>query len=133
MIKFNRAIQLIGLYGVLFLIPFIQQAINEYSSAEDDYKRKQTYFIVKHLYYDIKSLTCSQLGQQATTHDCKKGIYQDNQLNFALEQEKEAADRKSEILSIFWYVYMFCAFCAFIGTYVEYRKEYIKETAEQTH
>lgn len=122
--KLHRIFQLIGLYGVLFMIPFLQQQINDYSGEEDKNRWKQTDAIVKHVYYDVKKITCSQLGQSATTHDCKKGVYQDIVLKSALKQEEAAADKKSDSLSSFWIIYYIFAFFAFLGAAIEYRKEY---------
>ncbi|TMP02374.1 hypothetical protein CWC11_18580 [Pseudoalteromonas sp. S3178] len=123
-LKPHRYFQLLGLYGVLFLIPILQQQINDLSGLEDDYKRKQNEAVIQHMYYDVKQLVCKQLGQEATTHDCKKGIYQDMQLSFAIESEKKAAEDKAELLSKYWYIYYFIAIIGLIGNYLEYRKEY---------
>ena len=125
--KLHRIFQLIGLYGVLFMIPLLQQQINDYSGEEDKNRWKQTDAIVKHVYYDVKKITCSQLGQSATTHDCKKGVYQDIVLKSALKQEADAANKKSEFLSSFWIFYYFFAVCASLGATIEYRKEYVND------
>lgn len=123
-LKLHRYFQIFGLYGVLFLIPILQQQISDFSGAEDDFKRKQTQFIVEHIYYDVKRLTCEQLGQQATTHDCKKGIYQDLRLSGAIDNERIVAENKSKLLNIYWLIYYIFAVFGFVGNYIEYRKEY---------
>lgn len=125
-LKTHRYFQLFGLYGVLFLIPILQNQISTLSGLEDDYKRKQTEAVLQHVYYDVKKLTCEILGQQATTHDCKKGIYQDNVLSGAIDAEKKLAESKSDLLSIYWGVYYLFAIFGFIGNYIEYRKENIQ-------
>jgi hypothetical protein len=129
--KLHRIFQLIGLYGVLFMIPFLQQQINDYSGEEEKNRWKQTDAIVKHVYYDVKKITCSQLGQSATTHDCKKGVYQDTLLKLALEQEDAAASKKSDSISSFWIIYYIFAFFAFVGAAIEYRKEYENDKNSQ--
>lgn len=121
----HRFIQLIGLYGVLFLIPILQHQINTYSGAEDDYKTKRIQYVVEHLYYDVKQLVCRQLGQAASSHDCKKGIYQDPRLKSAVGQEQEVANKKKSTLAWYWIVYYVFAVFGFVGTYIEYRKEYV--------
>ncbi|WP_064668594.1 hypothetical protein [Pseudoalteromonas prydzensis] len=127
-LKLHRYFQLFGLYGVLFLIPILQNQINSFSGAEDEYKRKQTQFIVEHMYYDVKRLTCDLVGQQATTHDCEKGIYQDKRLSGAIDNEKRVADDKSKFLSLYWIAYYLFAALGFLGNYIEYRKEYVQST-----
>lgn len=127
-LKLHRYFQLFGLYGVLFLIPVLQNQINNFSGKEEDYKRKQTQAIVEHMYYDVKRLTCDLLGQQATTHDCKKGIYQDIRLSSAIDSEQRIAEDKSKFSSIYWIIYYIFAALGFLGNYIEYRKEYVQST-----
>ncbi|HBC3436659.1 TPA: hypothetical protein KDX59_004746 [Vibrio parahaemolyticus] len=125
-LKLHRYFQLFGLYGVLFLIPILQNQISNFSGQEEDYKRKQTQVVVEHMYYDVKRLTCEILGQQATTHDCKKGIYQDQRLSGAIDGEKRVAEDKLEFSSFYWIVYYLFAALGFIGNFIEYRKEYVQ-------
>lgn len=128
-LKFHRYFQLFGLYGVLFLIPILQQQISGLSSLEEDYKRKQNEAVIQHMYYDVKQLVCKQLGQESTTHDCKKGIYQDIQLSFAIEGENSAAEEKAKLLNKYWIFYYIIAVTGLFGNYLEYRREYIESSA----
>lgn len=128
-LKLHRYFQLFGLYGVLFLIPILQHQLNNFSGQEDDYKRKQTQAVVQHMYYDVKRLNCELLGQKATSHDCKKGIYQDKVLSGAIDNEKRVAEDKSKFSSVFWRVYYFFAALGFLGNFIEYRKEYVEATS----
>lgn len=125
--KQHRIIQLIGLCGILFLVPFMQELISNYSSEKEDAKREQVRSIIEHIYYDVKSLTCIQLGQEATSHDCNKGVYQDILLKLAIDQEKEAENKKSDAFSTYWIMYFIFASLLFLGPYIEYRREYIEE------
>jgi len=78
------------------------------------------------MYYDVKRLICELVGQQATTHDCQKGIYQDRRLSGAIDSEKRVAEDKSKFLSVYWIVYYLFAMLGFVGNYIEYRKEYVQ-------
>jgi len=117
-------VQLIGLWGVLWLIPVLQQQVNNYSDAKKEYEIKSIYYIVEQLYYDIKILTCKQLGQNATIPDCNKGIYQDERLKFATNRAKENESKEIKYLSKYWIIYYIFTFFLLIGNYIEYRKEY---------
>jgi hypothetical protein len=68
------------------------------------------------------------LGQQATTHDCKKGIYQDKVLSGAIDNEKRVAEDKTKFSSMYWWVYYLFAALGFLGNFIEYRKEYVQAT-----
>ncbi|MGP1720512.1 hypothetical protein [Shewanella frigidimarina] len=127
-LKLHRYFQLLGLYGVLFLIPIIQNQLNNFSGQEENYKRKQTEAVIQHIYYDVKTLNCELLGQQATSHDCKKGIYQDIVLSGAIDSEKRVVEDKSKIMSKYWVFYYFFAVLGFIGNFIEYKKEYVQAT-----
>ena len=129
-LKVHRSFQLLCLYGMLFLIPILQNQINNFSAQEEDYQRKQTQVIVEHMYYDIKRLICEILGQQATTHDCKKGIYQDQRLKLAVNDEKRVTQDKAKFLSIYWIAYYCFALFGFIGSLIEYLNE-IKENRDK--
>ncbi|HHF3232826.1 TPA: hypothetical protein ACPJ2O_004434 [Vibrio diabolicus] len=129
--KSHRIFQLVGLYGVLFLIPIIQFQLNSYSSSEDYHQRKQIQNVVNHMYYDVKALVCETLGAEFTTHDCNKGIYQDRLLNFNSTQEHESAEKKNVITLRYWILYYFVAFMGFVGSYIEYRREF-KEQASSS-
>lgn len=126
-IKPHRYIQLFGLYGVLFLIPVIQQEISHYSSQEDSAKKDKIYYATEQIYYEVQRLVCLGYGQQATTQDCKKGIYQNLTISHAADIENKAEKNGSGAESKYWILYYIFAALGFIGTYIEYRNEYENE------
>lgn len=129
-LKSHRMLQLLGLYGVLFLLPVMQNEISTYSSAQAKYSQEKTFEAVKGLYYDLKKLTCSQFGQEAATDDCKKGIYQKSLVKLFSEYEIETEKSANKASKKYWLIYYLFAFAAFFGNYIEYRNEYLNSEKE---
>ncbi|WP_024461033.1 hypothetical protein [Marinimicrobium sp. LS-A18] len=124
--KAHRFIQLIGLYGMLVLIPIFQHQVSYHSSEEESYERKKIFNVVEHLYYDIKNIACTEYGQKASIHDCDKGMYQDLGLSSTVDFERESEENRSTSMKAFLVVYYFFSIIAFLGTGIEYRKEYLQ-------
>ena len=125
--KAYRLLQLVGLYGMLFLIPLFQNQVNTHEAKEINSKVETVESISHSLFYLVKQLSCQQVGQEHTMYDCSKGIYQDKSIAHSESSERRATTDKRESLSWFWWVYYGFAACSFLGTTIDYRKEYLHE------
>ncbi|KZW99462.1 hypothetical protein JL49_17045 [Pseudoalteromonas luteoviolacea] len=120
----SRFMELIGLLGVLFLIPFIQFQINEIASYEDRYHREEIKAVTRQVYNDVQKLICEQLGEQAGNHDCTKGVYQDGVVQVAIEAQETFAEFRAEFVRDYWITVGVFGFVILTAAYIGFRREY---------
>ncbi|MCU8058418.1 hypothetical protein RA178_20370 [Shewanella oncorhynchi] len=126
----HRIIQLLSLYGMFLFLPYFQIQINQYDSAENELRNIKNEAVIHDIYYEVKTLTCELLGQEHTTLDCKKGVYQNTKANSmekirnTMEEEKKVSELK------YYYLYFILASFAIWGTLKEYINEYERNHKE---